>query len=59
MNFSIFVGSGIGPAIIAPVLSAVSMISFVVSSITLWSNDLILILIFCFVAIVVSLLSCL
>ena len=50
MNFSIFVGSGIGPAMIAPVLSAVSMISFVVSSITLWSNDLILILIFCFVA---------
>ncbi len=47
MNFSIFIGRGIGPAIIAPVLSAVSMMSFVASSMTLWSKDLILIRIFC------------
>lgn len=52
VNFSVFVGNGIGPAIIAPVFSAVSIINFVVSSITLWSNDLILMRIFCLFAMV-------
>lgn len=35
VNFSTFVGRGIGPATMAPVLSALSMMSFEVSSITL------------------------
>ena len=52
VNFSILVGRGIGPAIREPVLSAVSMMSLAVSSITLWSKDLILIRIFCLAAIV-------
>lgn len=55
MNFSVLVGRGIGPETIAPVLSAVSMMSFEVSSITLWSNERILIRIFCLGAMVVRL----
>lgn len=38
VNFSILVGRGMGPLIMAPVRSAVSMMSLVVSSMTLWSN---------------------
>jgi len=39
---TIFVGRGMGPLMTAPLRSAVSMMSFAVSSITLWSKALIL-----------------
>jgi hypothetical protein len=46
-----WVGSGTGPAILAPVLSAVSTICSVEVSSILWSNALRMILTFCLVTI--------
>ena len=45
VNLSLAVGRGIGPETVEPVLLAVSTISSVDASISLWSNDLSLILI--------------
>lgn len=50
VNLSILVGRGIGPATMAPERTAFSIMSLEVSSMTLWSKDLILMRIFCFAA---------